>query len=179
MRGAGQWSGVERKIVSRMGQNVLVSGASFAGLSTAFWLSRLGYEVSVVEIASGLRTGGTAVDIKGNSVDIVRRMGLLEQVRANRLSLQRWDFKNARDVTERSLVVRGENEPPSDEEFEIERNVLLSLLFDAVKDDVDITFGDSVSALRETDAGIDVTFARGARRSFDLVFGCDGVHSGV
>lgn len=32
----------------------IVSGASFAGLSTAFWMSRLGYEVTVVEIAPEL-----------------------------------------------------------------------------------------------------------------------------
>src|SRR4051794_39655301 len=64
---------------------VLVSGASFAGLSTAFWMSRLGCQVTVVEVARGLRAGGTAVDIKGNTVDIVRRMGLLEQIRSNRL----------------------------------------------------------------------------------------------
>ena len=41
---------------------VLISGASFAGLSTAHWLARLGHQVTIVEIASGLREGGTAVD---------------------------------------------------------------------------------------------------------------------
>ncbi|MBN8228345.1 FAD-dependent monooxygenase [Corallococcus macrosporus] len=161
------------------GKQVLISGASFAGLSTAFWMSRLGYEVTVVEVARGLRTGGTAVDIKGNTVDIVRRMGLFEQIRSNRLSLQRWEMKNERDVTERSLVLRGEGEAPSDDAFEVERTVLLNLLFDAVKDHVEVVFNDSITALSETQDSIEVTFARGARRTFDLVFGCDGVHSAV
>ena len=76
---------------------VLVSGASFAGLSTAYWMNQLGYAVTVVEIASGIRMGGTAVDLRGNTVDIVRRMGILEQVKANRLSLKRSEFKNADD----------------------------------------------------------------------------------
>ena len=31
---------------------VLVSGASFAGLATAFWMTRLGYQVTIVEAAS-------------------------------------------------------------------------------------------------------------------------------
>lgn len=165
--------------MSANGKKVLVSGASFAGLSTALWMHRLGYEVTVVEIARGLRTGGTAVDIKGNTVDIVRRMGLLEQIRSNRLSLQRWDIKNEQDVTERSLVLRGEGEAPSEEEFEVERTVLLNLLFDAVKDHVEVVFDDSISALRETNDGIEAIFAKGSRRAFDLVFGCDGVHSAV
>ncbi|MHA7629957.1 FAD-dependent monooxygenase [Corallococcus sp. M7] len=165
--------------MSANGRKVLISGASFAGLSTAFWMSRLGYAVTVVEVARGLRTGGTAVDIKGNTVDIVRRMGLFEQIRSNRLSLQRWDLKNERDVTERSMVLRGEDEAPSEDEFEIERTVLLNMLFDAVKDRIEVVFDDSITALSETKDSIEATFARGARRTFDLVFGCDGVHSAV
>jgi 2-polyprenyl-6-methoxyphenol hydroxylase-like FAD-dependent oxidoreductase len=165
--------------MSPNGKKVLISGASFAGLSTAFWMSRLGYEVTVVETARGLRTGGTAVDIKGNTVGIVRRMGLLEQIRSNRLSLQRWEMKNERDVTERSLVLRGEGEAPSDDEFEIERTVLLNMLFDAVKDHIEVVFDDSIAALSETQDGIEVTFDKGAGRTFGLVFGCDGIHSAV
>ena len=165
--------------MSARAKKVLVSGASFAGLSTAFWLCQLGYEVTVVEIAPRLRTGGTAVDIKGNTVQIIQRMGLFEQVRANRLSLERWEFKNERDVTERSMVLRAEGDPPSADEFEIERTVLLNLLFDAVKDRVEVAFDESITALREANDAIEVTFSKGARRTFDLVFGCDGIHSGV
>jgi 2-polyprenyl-6-methoxyphenol hydroxylase-like FAD-dependent oxidoreductase len=165
--------------MSANGKKVLISGASFAGLSTAFWMSRLGYEVTVVEVARGLRTGGTAVDIKGNTVDIVRRMGVFDQIRSNRLSLQRWEMKNEHDVTERSLVLRGEGEAPSDDAFEIERTVLLNMLFDAVKDHIEVVFDDSITDLSETKDCIEATFAKGARRTFDLVFGCDGIHSAV
>lgn len=158
---------------------VLVSGASFAGLSTAYWMSQLGYEVTVVEIAPGLRTGGTAVDIRGDTVDIVKRMGIFEAIRANRLNLQRWEIKNADDRTERALVIRAEGEPPPDDEFEIERNTLLNILFETVRDRCELVFGDSITELRETTDGVDATFKKGARRSFGLVFGCDGMHSGV
>ncbi len=57
-------------------KRVLVSGASFAGLSTAYWLRQSGFEVTVVEVAKSLRTGGTAVNIRGNTIDIVKRMGI-------------------------------------------------------------------------------------------------------
>lgn len=160
-------------------KKILVSGASFAGLSIAYWMRRLGYEVTVVEIGRGLRTGGTAVNIKGNTVDIVKRMGIFEQIRANRLNLTKWDLKNADDVTERALVVRAEGEPPSEDDFEIERDVLLNLLFDLVKDDVELVFGDRITALHETNDGVEATFETAPRRSFDRVFGCDGTHSAV
>ena len=158
---------------------ILVSGASFAGLSTAYWMKQMGHDVTVIEIASGLRTGGTAVDIRGNTVDIVERMGILGRIEAERLSLRRWEMKNADDETERMLVVRAEGAPPPEGEFEIERNTLLGILFELVRGEVEILFGDSIVALRETSHGVDVDFAKGEPRSFDLVLGCDGMRSTV
>ena len=160
-------------------QKVLISGASFAGLSTAHWLSRMGHDVTVVESAPGLRRGGTAVDIKGNTIGIVQRMGLFEAIRANRLSLARWEFKNEHDVTERSFTLRQPGEPPREDAFEIERDVLLDLLFDTVKDRAEFIFGDRTTALHDAGDSIEAGFDQGAPRSFDLVFGCDGIHSAV
>ena len=42
--------------------NVLISGASMAGLSAAYWFARLGHRVTVVERADGLRPGGASWD---------------------------------------------------------------------------------------------------------------------
>ena len=160
-------------------QKVLISGASFAGLSTAWWLNKLGYEVTVVEIANGLKKGGTPVNIRGNTMDIVQRMGLFEQIKSNRLSLETWEFKNADDVTEGSMILRKEGEPMPEDEFEIERDTLLNLLFDAVKNEVEFIFNDSITGLSEIADKMQVTFKNGAPRAFDLVFGCDGIHSAV
>ncbi len=161
------------------GIKVLVSGASFAGLSTAYWMKRLGYDVTVVETAQGLRTGGTAVNIEGRTVGIAERMGILEQIRSNRLNLERWDYKNAADVTEGSMVLRPEGAPPPEDDLEVERNTLLGLLFELVKNDVEFVFDDGITALSERSEEIEVAFRSGARRSFALVFGCDGLRSTV
>lgn len=158
---------------------VLVSGASFAGLSTAYWMRRLGYRVTVVETASGLRTGGTAVNIEGRTIGIVERMGILEQIRSDRLNLEVWEFKNADDLTEGSMMRRQPGEPPPEDDLEVERNTLLRLLFDLVKNDVEFIFDDAITALRESPDALEATFRDGTRRSFDLVFGCDGLHSNV
>ena len=40
-------------------------------------------------------------------------------------------------------------------------------------------FGDSIASLRETAAGVDVTFRRSPPRAFHLVVGADGIHSNV
>ena len=87
-------------------KKALVSGASFAGLSTAYWMNKLGYKVTVVEIANGLKMGGTPVNIEGNTIETVKRMGLFGQIKSNRLILEMVEFKNAADVTEGSMILK-------------------------------------------------------------------------
>ncbi len=61
--------------------HALVSGASIAGLSTAFWLGRAGWDVTVVERADAFRDGGQNVDVRGKARDVLDRMGLEDDVR--------------------------------------------------------------------------------------------------
>ena len=65
-----------------MTKTILISGASVAGPALAWWLHHHGFRATVVERAPSLREGGYKVDIRGVAVDVVRRMGLLEQVHA-------------------------------------------------------------------------------------------------
>lgn len=81
-------------------QKVLVSGASIAGLSTAWWMNYIGYQVSLVELAPLPRTNGAAVDLNAQTVEIVKRMGLYEQLKAHQLGVDQIEYKNAEDVTE-------------------------------------------------------------------------------
>ena len=157
--------------------NVLISGASFAGLTTAFWMAKMGYHVTVVELGSQLKMGGTPVDIKDQTIAIVKRMGLFEKIKANRLNLERWELKNADDITERTVLLSQPGEKLPDNAFEIERDVLLNLLFDTLKDGVKFIFGNSITALREGEDEVEVTFKDGTINSYALVFGCDGIHS--
>jgi 2-polyprenyl-6-methoxyphenol hydroxylase-like FAD-dependent oxidoreductase len=160
-------------------KKVLISGASFAGLSTAYWINKLGYQVTVVEIANELRKGGTPVNIRGNTVNIVKSMGIFEQIKLNRLGIEMYEFKNADDVTEGTLILRKEGEEQPDDEYEIERNTLLNMFFDTVKNNVEFIFNNSITALNEKKDTIEVAFKDGTQREFDLVFGCDGLHSTV
>jgi len=156
-------------------KEVLISGASFAGLTTAYWMNKMGYKVTVLEIGDHLKTGGTPVDIKDDTVEIVKSMGLYEQIKANRLSLEKWEFKNAEDITEHTTLL----EVLPEDEFEIERDVLLKMLYDTIKNDVNFIFNNSIISLHEYEDGIEVTLKDGFRNQYELVFGCDGVHSAV
>lgn len=158
-----------------MKKNILVSGASFAGISTAYWMKQFGYNVTVVEIAEGLKKGGTPVNIREDTADIAKRMGLLDQIQSNKIDMELMEFKNSDDVTERVEI----REQLAEDEYEIERDVLLDIMFEAVQDDVEFIFGDSITSLKEESDGVEVVFKGGQKRSYDLVFGCDGIHSAV
>lgn len=164
-----------------MGQikKVLVSGASFAGLTTAYWFNKMGYKVTIVEISNHLKMGGSPVDIKDSAVDIVKRMGLFDQIKASRLELERLEFKNADDVTGHTLLLKQPGEELPDNEFEIQRDVLLNMLFNTIKNDVDFVFNNSITLLEEKGDFVEATFKYGFKNQFEFVFGCDGIHSAV
>jgi len=158
---------------------VLISGASIAGLSTAYWMNRLGYQVTVVEIAKAPRTAGAAVDLRGDAVEITKHMGIFDELKANRLNVEMISFKNADDTTAGSILLSNESSELPDEEIEIERNQFITIVLDCLKKEVEFIFGNSVSDLEETTDHIKVSFKEGPSRSFDLVIGCDGTHSGI
>lgn len=161
------------------GKSVLISGASFAGLATAYWMRRLGYDVTVVEAAPALKRGGTPVNIKDATVDVVRRMGLFEQIESHRIVKTLTEFSGPEHVEARFRDEKDGEGMPGDVDYEIERDVLLRLMYDTVEGHVEFVFNDGIRSVREDDAGVPVSFERGSERRFDLVFGCDGIHSNV
>lgn len=159
------------------GSPVLVSGASFAGLATAFWLDRLGYQVTIVEVASGLRRGGTPVDIEGETIGILERMGMFDAVRAKALPPRAFAFKDAENHTLGGFDVATGAEEPSRTRFEIHRDDLLDILFSGIDGSVEMLFGRSIRQLEDGPHGVTVTLDDGTRRTVALVFGCDGNRS--
>lgn len=161
--------------------HVLVSGASFAGLTAAYWLSRQGYQVTLIEVGEGLKKGGTPVDIVDDTVGIMKRMGLLDQVREHSLPARATEFRHPDESVAVRLEAAADPEPSSDAadggRYEVPRDDLLRILFDAVRDDVEVVFGDSIANLAQTQDGVHVTFRHGPERTFAMVIGCDGNHS--
>lgn len=156
-------------------KTVLISGASIAGPALAFWLSRQGYEVTVVERSAELRSGGQAVDFKGATHrTVLERMGILDEVYRRQTG---GHDQTIIDATERPLAVMPGEFTGGD--VEIRRGDLAEILYERTAQDCEYVFGDSIASLTETADGVDVTFVHGAPRRFDLVFGADGIHSTV
>jgi 2-polyprenyl-6-methoxyphenol hydroxylase-like FAD-dependent oxidoreductase len=160
-----------------MVMRILISGASIAGPVAAYWLTRYGFSVTVVERAPALRrTGGHAVDLFRPAMDITEKMGVLPRVEeratgTHRLTLHREGAR--RPVRVDLSKILGAT---SDRHVEIMRDDLSAIYHDATRDDVEYVFGDSVTAISPDGH---VRFENGASRRFELVVGADGLHSTV
>lgn len=161
-------------------RTMLISGASIAGPALAYWLSRFGFQPTIVERAPALREGGYGVDLRGPAVTVVDRMGLLPRVQQARTGLRGTSFI---DSTGRPIVSldteRLRDQPDGSGDIEIMRGDLARILHDATRDTTEYIFGDSITALAPTSDGVTVSFERGPSRTFDLVVGADGLHSNV
>uniref|UniRef100_UPI0034DEE924 FAD-dependent monooxygenase n=1 Tax=Streptomyces flavofungini TaxID=68200 RepID=UPI0034DEE924 len=157
---------------------VLISGASIAGPALAHWLHRYGYEVTVVEKAATVRRGGYPVDVRGTALEVVRRMGVLPRLREAHIDVRRLTFLDADGREVASVDPHAVSGGTAGQDLEVPRGELTEALYEAVRDDVEFLFDDCVDTLDQSSGhGVDVTFRGGATRTFDMVFGADGLHS--
>lgn len=158
---------------------VLVSGAGIAGPAAAFWLSRNGYRVVVVETAPGVRSGGQTVDLRGAGADVVDRMGLLDQMHHRALDQRgiAWVRADGSRRAEMPVTAFDGNGPVS--KLEILRGDLVDVLYQATRDTCEYRFGTRITGLVTDHDGADVTLSDGSTLRAGLVVGADGPHSAV
>ncbi len=158
---------------------ILISGASIAGPTLAYWLKRYGFTPTVIERAPQLREGGYPVDVRFEAVQVAKLMGIWP-----RLQQEKTNFGELSFVTKRHERIGRVNLEAVRKGFELDvveimRGDLARMLYELTKDEVEYRFGDSIQALKQDEEGVDVTFERGGSCRFDLVVGADGLHSNV
>jgi len=62
-------------------RSILISGIGVARPTLAYWLSKCGFQATLVDRAPALRTGGYIIDFWGAGCDIAERMELLPDLR--------------------------------------------------------------------------------------------------
>lgn len=160
--------------------SALISGAGIAGPALAHWLHQQGIRSTIVEQAPSLRLGGQAVDLRGLGEVVAERMGIMPRVReriVHERGLRYIDSAGRELATMPTDLFVGDGSPVT--EIEIMKGDLTEILHDLVADHTEIIFGDRITELSEGSDGVTVTFRSGLVRTFDLVVGADGIHSGV
>jgi len=158
---------------------VAINGAGIAGTALAYWLSKLGHEVLLVERAPELRTGGFVLNLWGIGYDALERMGLLPRL----LELQH--HSDELRMVDRSGRTRG-GYPSSvllklanGRMATLARSDIAAAIYGSLQDRVETVFGDSVTAVDDDGTRVRIEFERSTPREVDLVIGADGLHSRI
>jgi len=160
-------------------RTVLISGAGIAGPTLAFWLRAAGFEPTLIEKAPALRAGGYVIDFWGLGYDIAERMGLAGEI--NRIG---YHIREMRIVDDAGRCVAGFSLPvlnalTGGRFVTLGRSDLSRLLFEKVKSETEVIFGDEIAGIEDRTDYVEVQFDRAGRRRFALAIGADGLHSNV
>lgn len=158
-------------------KKVLVSGASIAGPALAYWLSRQGMDVTVVERAPAFRDGGQTIDVRGAGREVAQRMGLEDRIRANTTHEQGIAFVDRNNRTRAFLGVDAFDGDGPIAELEILRGELARLLIEHSEDRVTYRFGDSIAAVKDDGDQVHVRFEQGVEEIYDLLIVAEGIGS--
>ncbi|GAA3588243.1 hypothetical protein GCM10022419_083180 [Nonomuraea rosea] len=156
---------------------VLICGGGVAGLTLAYWLRRRGIEPVVVERAPHGRLGGYGIDFFGTGYDIAARMGIIDRLTPYQLPVDSVDFVDASGSAGARLTAALLDKIIQGPHLALMHTTLEGALLDAVQDDVEVRFGETITAVRDTGQAVEIDFAGGGTERFDLLVGADGIHS--
>ncbi|KAI4232216.1 MAG: hypothetical protein L6R40_007463 [Gallowayella cf. fulva] len=160
---------------------VIVSGARIAGTVLAYWLGKNGFHVVIVERSSSSTQSGQIIDIEGPAQEIVRRMGVLEEIRSKVTHEAGIRFV---DDSGKQFALFPAGKTGISNELEIMRPALAEILLGAAKTfpNVDFRYGYTIQSLQQSDSKVIVELYNKLddtteREEFDVLVASDGLRS--
>ena len=161
-----------------MSLKVIVSGGGIAGLALSHWLGRIGASPILVERASCFQALGHYISLKGNGVEMVRRMGILDACQARAAPIEEVCF-----YTAARRLLRSERSAALARTLGgyilFRRADLQAALYELVRERTHIRFGTQIAEVRPAAGGVEVRLDDGSVERGDLLVGADGIHSRV
>jgi 2-polyprenyl-6-methoxyphenol hydroxylase-like FAD-dependent oxidoreductase len=162
-----------------MATTFLISGAGIGGLTLAYWLRRYGFEPTIIEHAPALRRGGYMIDFFGLGYDVAEKMNLRSKLNEHDLRIREITFVNQKNRRVGGIDAESIRELLDNRACNILRSSLSRIIYETVKDDVEIIFGNTIESIKQSEGSVQVALARGSSRTFDYLVGADGLHSNV
>jgi 2-polyprenyl-6-methoxyphenol hydroxylase-like FAD-dependent oxidoreductase len=159
--------------------NVIVNGLGVAGPALAYWLTKWGHDVLLVEQAPCPRVGGYVVDFWGIGYDVVEKMGLIAEIRRLGYQMREVRFVDRHGLKRGGFDVGVFGRMTNDRFTSVPRSDVSATIYRAIEGKVETIFGDSVAGIQDHGNGVRVAFDRSPTRDADLVIGADGLHSRV
>jgi 2-polyprenyl-6-methoxyphenol hydroxylase-like FAD-dependent oxidoreductase len=158
--------------------HILISGSGISGPSLAYWLAQSSHHrITILEKAPILLPNGQNVDIQGAAITVIRKMGLMPQVRAMSTRETGTRFVNTHGASFAEFPVKEGHSASLTNEFEILRGDLAKILYEATKHLANVTyqFGRTIrEVLRNDGRGVKVLLSDGETQEYDLLVAADG-----
>ncbi|WP_432990651.1 FAD-dependent monooxygenase [Dactylosporangium sp. CA-233914] len=160
---------------------ILICGGGIAGLAAAYWLQYGGHEVLVAEHTPHLRAAGAQIDLRGQGIDAIDRMGLLDAVRGIRVDGPGVAFVDARGRRWGTVMANtsGKGRQTMTSEYEIMRGDLVRVLYEATRHHARFQFGAGVDGFEQDAHRVRARFCDGTTGAFDLLIAADGQGSHI
>jgi salicylate hydroxylase len=163
------------------GPRIAVLGGGIGGLAAAAFLHRAGLHATVFEQAPALGEVGAGLVVSPNAVRLIRRLGQLDSLLENAVSLEvGWEFRrweNGEVLSAEQLAGRCE-ELYGERTYVTHRADLLAALAAAVPPEW-LRLGKRCIEVTQHPGGTELLLDDGTAFSADIVIGADGVHSVV
>ncbi|NKQ18875.1 FAD-dependent monooxygenase [Brevibacillus laterosporus] len=157
---------------------ILISGSGIAGLTLANCLLSYGYQPVVIEKASSFRSIGSVISLRGDALFVLSKLGLLEHVKKCGVVIETRRFVHADGSELRNIDFRKFHIQQGGS-IGIHRFSLHQILYEAIKNQIDIRFNTTIQSFTQNEESVQVCFQDGKEESFDFVFGADGIHSQI
>jgi len=164
-------------MTSTTSQRVIIAGGGIAGLATARALNRRGIAATVVERSPDAADGGLAINLPGNAIAALDRLGLANGIDRFGYPVRKREYRTSGDRLLAAIdedAFWGEAMRPR----AIRRADLVAMLGAGLESSCDLV-PQAITAVRQDAAAVDVTLADGSQRSGRLLVGADGVRSTV
>ncbi|KAF1003563.1 MAG: 2-heptyl-3-hydroxy-4(1H)-quinolone synthase [Luteibacter sp.] len=158
-------------------QRVLIAGGGIAGLATLRALSLQGVSATVVERSQQAADGGLAINLPGNAIAALHRLGLGEAIERVGYPVKRREYRTRRDrilATIDEDAFWGETMRPR----AVRRSDLMTMLASGLDTSV-IRRGSAVVSVEQDASGVRTRLSDGEELTSALLLGADGVRSSV
>jgi 2-polyprenyl-6-methoxyphenol hydroxylase-like FAD-dependent oxidoreductase len=159
-------------------ERALIVGAGIGGLAAYTALAQAGIEADVIERAPDSTVYGVGICQPANSLRVLRRLGVLEEILDTGWAFEDWLFYDHHEnlVCEvPSRLGRGEDVPA---EVGLLRPELHRILIEAAeRAGARVRYGTTVADLQDEGESVAVQFSDGRAGDYDLVIAFDGIKS--
>jgi 2-polyprenyl-6-methoxyphenol hydroxylase-like FAD-dependent oxidoreductase len=161
-------------------QRALIVGAGMAGMTLGLALKRSGITCEIVEIRPALTEPGTGISLQGPALRALREVGVVDSCISHGFGQTFFKACDAEGNVTGTVELPRLLGPEYPATIGIMRQAVHEVLAAELNRlSVPIRFSATVSAVAQTDDGVDVSFTDGTRSSYDLLIGADGASSTI